>query len=421
MLQPRCIREGEYRASVRRRVACQSLPHFDVDVPVRAILSYVLGTPAGHRREARIDPVILAGYFDSTRGIFSNERSPDMTIEMERRAFPAGQGRAVLVAGATGYIGRFVVRELLSRGYRVIALVRNSPGQGGGPAREWLGHQMPAGVDLHLTDVCDPRVLSRLNIGAEPLAAVISCLASRSGGVEDAWSVEFRANSNILQFAQRNGAGHFVLLSAICVQKPVLAFQRAKLAFEALLQQSGLRYSIVRPTAFFKSLSGQVEAVKSGKPFTVFGDGELTACKPISESDLACYLADCLIDPARWDRLLPVGGPGDAISPRQQGEMLFRLCGRRPRFRRVPLRVFDLAIPALSALARLRPALADKAECARIGRYYASESMLVLNPETGAYDAAATPSWGSDPLEGFYRRVLREGLAGQELGQHKLF
>ena len=47
--------------------------------------------------------------------------------------------------------------------------------------------------------------------------------------------------------------------------------------------------------------------------------------------------------------------------------------------------------------------------------------MLVLNPETGAYDAAATPSWGSDTLEGFYRRVLREGLAGQELGQHKLF
>lgn len=344
-----------------------------------------------------------------------------MKIGPDSRPLSAGQGSVVLVAGATGYIGRFVVRELLSRGYRVIALARNSPGEGGGPSREWLGHQMPAGLDLQFTDVCDPQVFSRLDIGSEPVAAVISCLASRSGGVEDAWSVECGANSNILRFAQRHGARHFVLLSAICVQKPMLAFQRAKLAFEVLLQQSGLRYSIVRPTAFFKSLSGQVEAVKSGKPFTVFGDGELTACKPISESDLACYLADCLTDPARWNRLLPVGGPGDAISPRQQGEMLFRICGRRPRFRRVPLRVFDLAIPALSALARLRPALADKAELARIGRYYASESMLLLNPETGAYDAAATPSWGSDTLEDFYRRVLREGLAGQELGQHKLF
>jgi divinyl chlorophyllide a 8-vinyl-reductase len=52
-----------------------------------------------------------------------------------------------------------------------------------------------------------------------------------------------------------------VLLSAICVQKPLLEFQRAKLAFEAKLQEAGdITYSIVRPTAFFKSLAGQVGA-----------------------------------------------------------------------------------------------------------------------------------------------------------------
>jgi divinyl chlorophyllide a 8-vinyl-reductase len=54
-----------------------------------------------------------------------------------------------------------------------------------------------------------------------------------------------------------------VLLSAICVQKPLLEFQRAKLKFEAELQATAeadpsLTYSIVRPTAFFKSLGGQV-------------------------------------------------------------------------------------------------------------------------------------------------------------------
>jgi divinyl chlorophyllide a 8-vinyl-reductase len=344
-----------------------------------------------------------------------------MTIAGGSQVPPAGQGGAVLVAGATGYIGRFVVRELLSRGYRVICLAREPRGVDASVVREAVRNQLPSGIDLHFSDVCDPQALSSLDYGGAPLAAVVSCLASRSGGIEDAWAVEYRANCNLLALAQRAGAGHFVLLSAICVQKPLLAFQQAKLAFETRLQQCGLRYSIVRPTAFFKSLAGQVEAVQSGKPFTVFGDGELTACKPISEADLSRFVADCLIDPARWDRLLPVGGPGEAVSPRQQGEMLFRLCGRRPRFRRVPLGVFDLAIPALSALARLRPALADKAEFARIGRYYASESMLLLNPETGAYDAAATPSWGADTLEDFYRRVLREGMAGQELGQHKLF
>ena len=58
-----------------------------------------------------------------------------------------------------------------------------------------------------------------------------------------------------------------MLLSAICVQKPLLAFQQAKLAFEKELVASVLVYSIVRPRAFFKSLSGQAQRVKRGKPF----------------------------------------------------------------------------------------------------------------------------------------------------------
>jgi divinyl chlorophyllide a 8-vinyl-reductase len=77
----------------------------------------------------------------------------------------------------------------------------------------------------------------------------------------------------------------------------------------------------VRPTAFFKSLSGQVARVQQGKPFLVFGDGTLTACKPISDDDLGDYLAGCLTRPdSRHNRVLPIGGPGPAITPRQQGE-----------------------------------------------------------------------------------------------------
>ena len=114
-------------------------------------------------------------------------------------------------------------------------------------------------------------------------------------------------------------------------------------------------------TAFFKSLAGQVERVKRGGPFVVFGDGTLTACKPISDGDLAAYLADCLEDPTRFDRVLPVGGPGEAITPRQQGECLFRLLGRRARFRHVPVAALDGVIGVLGTLGRVVPALADKA------------------------------------------------------------
>ena len=57
---------------------------------------------------------------------------------------------------------------------------------------------------------------------------------------------------------------------------------------------------------------------------------------------------------------------------------------------------------------------------ARIGRYYATESMLVLDPATGKYDAAATPSAGAETLFDYYGRVLR-GEASVERGDHAVF
>jgi divinyl chlorophyllide a 8-vinyl-reductase len=239
--------------------------------------------------------------------------------------------------------------------------------------------------------------------------------------VKDAWLIDYQATRNVLDAGKSAGIGQFVLLSAICVQKPLLEFQRAKLKFERELIESGVNYSIVRPTAFFKSIAGQVESVRNGKPYVMFGNGELTACKPISEADLARFMADCIEDPSKRNKILPIGGPGKAISAREQGELLFELLGREPKFKRVPIQIFDVIIPVLTLLSKLFPKLRDKAEFARIGRYYSSESMLVLDTRTGRYDAAATPSYGKDTLRDFYSRVLKEGLAGQELGAHSMF
>jgi len=64
------------------------------------------------------------------------------------------------------------------------------------------------------------------------------------------------------------------------VQKPLLTFQQAKLKFEGALQAAGdISFSIVRPTAFMKSLAGQVESCKAGGPYVMFGDGQLASCK----------------------------------------------------------------------------------------------------------------------------------------------
>jgi divinyl chlorophyllide a 8-vinyl-reductase len=319
--------------------------------------------------------------------------------------------RRVMVLGATGSIGRATVAELLRRGHAVTCFVR---------ARGVERAPLPAGAELRFGEITQPGAFARDGLRGEAFDVVLSCLASRTGAPRDAWAIEHDAQRAALDAARAAGVSHFVLLSAICVQRPRLGFQHAKLAFERALVDSGLAWTIVRPTAFFKSLSGQVARVRDGRPFLAFGDGTLTACKPISDADLAAFLADCIDDPARRDRILPIGGPGPAITPRDQAAMLGELLGRPVRVRQVPVALLDAIIGVLGLLGRVVPRLADKAELARIGRYYATESMLVFDPESGRYDAQATPSTGRDTLREHYARLLR-GEVVDDRGEHAVF
>lgn len=314
------------------------------------------------------------------------------------------QCRKVAVFGASGTIGRAVVKRLIQEGHSVTAVVRAGSDHALAEFEQ---------ATIVTADVGNPADLPQRVFASSPHDAVISCLASRSGAPKDAWAIDYQANSNLLTAAKQAGVAQFVLLSAICVQKPLLAFQHAKLAFEAELQQSGLRWSIIRPTAFFKSLSGQLGRVKQGKPFLIFGDGALTRCKPISDRDLAAYIVGCLDQADRHNAVLPIGGPGPAVTLRQQGEMLFELTGKEPRFQSVPPGLFKLASKLLSFGALgvgLSGWFAEKAEYARIAHYYATESMLVLDPVSGEYSAEQTPEFGSDTLRDHYAATLEAGL-----------
>ncbi|KAG6597494.1 Divinyl chlorophyllide a 8-vinyl-reductase, chloroplastic, partial [Cucurbita argyrosperma subsp. sororia] len=79
----------------------------------------------------------------------------------------------ILVVGSTGYIGNFVVKELVSRGFNVISIARENSGIRG---------------DLDV-----------------PIDVVVSCLASRTGGVKDSWKIDYEATKNSL-VAGRNRA-----------------------------------------------------------------------------------------------------------------------------------------------------------------------------------------------------------------------
>lgn len=317
-----------------------------------------------------------------------------------------GPRRRVLVLGGSGTIGRAACAALVEAGHNVVAALRRAPSA-----------PLPCTVEIGALE--DEAFLTGL-LRTHDCDAVLSCLASRSGAPADAWAVDLGLNSHALRAARGAGVGRFVLLSAICVQRPKLAFQQAKLAFEAELVASGLIYSIVRPTAFFKSLSGQLARIRAGKPFLVFGDGRLTACKPISDGDLARFLVRC-VEGGPWDNgILPVGGPGPAMTPLEQGEALFAAAGLAPKFRHVPPGLLRGIAGGLGALGAISPRARAKADLARIGLYYATESMLVWDETAGRYDADATQEFGQETLPDFYRR-LAAGEATIHRGAHAVF
>lgn len=316
-------------------------------------------------------------------------------------------GKVAVIAGATGYIGKSTVRESVRQGYKTVALVRDKKKVMSDEGKLLYGTFFE-GADVVECDVCDAEKLTETlkeisSQGNGNIEAIVSCLASRSGIKKDAYAIDYQATLSCLESGRAVNARHFVLLSAFCVKNPWLQFQQAKLKFEAaLIEQQDMSYTIVRPTAFFKSVSGQLEVIQQGAPFVMFGDGEVTRCNPISEADLATYLIDSIKNKSRLNKTINLGGPDEPLTMKKQGEMLYSAVGKEPNFFYAPLWLFDVIIDSLQWVADTfnSEKFENAAELGRIGKYYAVEDMLTTDPEE---------KFGTMTLQEHYNKIAAEG------------
>jgi divinyl chlorophyllide a 8-vinyl-reductase len=303
--------------------------------------------------------------------------------------------KKIFVAGATGYIGINVVKSALEQNFSVVVATRKES----------------TDFDLKDQNLKVLKISENDNSWTDYLQDVdvfISCIASRSGAPKDAHYVDFKLNKLLLEKAKDIKCSQFILLSAICVQKPKLAFQFEKLAFEKELQNSGLNFSIIRPTAYFKSLSGQIENIKKGKPYVYFGDGKLTQCNPISERDLSLFILSCIADENKWKKILPIGGPNQSLTPKNIGQMLFEIFEVTPKYKSFPTKILDAIRLLLMIASPFSGWARDKSELVKIAKYYATESMLVWDESEARYDSLKTPSTGKDTLEQYFYAVKKQ-------------
>ena len=298
----------------------------------------------------------------------------------------------IFVAGSTGYIGKNVVKYALDNGFDVVTAKRHSDNKPGQLNKKLKVIKISNNDNNWIADL-------------EKVDVIISCLASRTGEPKDAHLVDYKLNCLLLEKAKALKCSQFILLSAICVQKPRLAFQFEKLAFEEELKKSGLNFSIVRPTAYFKSLSGQIENIKKGKPYVYFGDGQITQCNPISEKDLSLYILSCIKDKTKWRKILPIGGPKQSITPKDIGKILFEVFEVSPKYKSFPTKLLDAIRLLLLIISPFSNWAKNKSELIKIAKYYATESMLIWDEKKECYDANMTPSTGKDTLRDYFYSI----------------
>lgn len=160
--------------------------------------------------------------------------------------------KTVLIAGATGYLGRYAVQAFKHAGYRVRALARREqklalPGAGLAPA-------ISDCIDeIHIGDVTRPETLRGIRKGIDVVFSSVSLMGAKS---KHTWrDVDYLGNRNILNEARKSDVAKFVFISVFnAAQLMHVPMVKAHEDFAAELAASGLAHTVIRPTGYFSDL-----------------------------------------------------------------------------------------------------------------------------------------------------------------------
>ncbi|QIZ71210.1 SDR family oxidoreductase [Oxynema aestuarii] len=233
-----------------------------------------------------------------------------------------------LVTGATGGLGRRIVRVLRERDQKVRAFVRLT---------SRYGELENRGADIFIGDLTEERDIHKATQGVD---YIISAHGSNeaSGGAQ---ALDYRANIELIDCAKACGVKHFVFISVLGCDRgyedsPVF---KAKREVEKYLQNSGLNYTILRPSGFASNLLPLAERVKETGIYLSVGDMK-NRTSPVSTDDLAKIAVDSVTLEAATRQIFAVGGP-EVLSRGELPRIFGRIFNREPFVINPPLTVFD--------------------------------------------------------------------------------
>ena len=244
--------------------------------------------------------------------------------------------QTVFIAGATGYLGRFLCAHYRQSGWTVKALVRN---------RANALQSALAADEFVEAEATDADSLQGLMAGADLVISALGITRQKDGlGYKD---VDYQANLNLLEEAMRAGVDRFAYIHVLNADKMKgIALVDAKQAFVEALQVAPIASTIIAPSGYFSDMADFL-AMARGNRVWLFGDGSLNI-NPIHGKDLAAATFEAIAAQKGW---LDVGGP-DILTHREIAELAFQALGKPARITCLP----DwIRLAALSMVRRLAP------------------------------------------------------------------
>ena len=201
----------------------------------------------------------------------------------------------ILLAGATGYLGQFILAELLKKEYPTRIVVRNKAKI----APALLTHPLLEVVEAEVTQ---PDTLQGVCKGVHKVISSVGITRQKDGLTYE--QVDFQANKNLLDEALREGVRKFIYVSVFKGEAMRhIAIGAAKERFVDTLKASGLDYCIIRPSVSYSYMTLFFKMDKKDI-IHLFGKGQYTM-NPIHGEDLAEV---CVAQLERYEREVNVGG-----------------------------------------------------------------------------------------------------------------
>jgi len=267
----------------------------------------------------------------------------------------------ILVTGGSGFVGSYVIPELIDGGHRVVALVRDDAS--GGRILRRLDAARRGAVELRRGDVTRPDTLPAALEGIDAIVHLVAIARDRNGGA-DLRSVNTEGTRNVVEAARTAGVRRLVHQGALGVRDdPSLQYASSKAKAEALVAVSGLDWTILKPSlmwgprdGFFNIVADLVRVSPGVVP--VPGDGN-ARFQPLAIADMARIVRATLERPETIGGRYELGGPRYWTYREITGEVL-RGMGRRRAIVPMPLPIIRLIAAAAEAVRLPFPVATDQ-------------------------------------------------------------